>query len=254
MSLLLLFQPQHLGTSPSSSISASRSPSASVSPSHSASSSRSPSSSRSQSISPSASTSPSSSVSHSLSPSASVSKSISPSSSASASRSPSHSISASQSPSASYSPSASVSPSASPSLGLEDYSRTAVDADHLLPSDDTDLATIYTPIEVQKVANIDGVFVDQDGTDQWMIHQYKNFIGISTALMLNWKGRSTLSTQTSPIYLQIFNRNSNLWQTVGSDTLTGPNVDITLEATILDTSFYIDDNKVIASRVYQEAI
>lgn len=254
--------------SPSSSISPSISPSASLSPSSSISSSLSPSASKSPSASispsnsssgsqsPSSSMSPSSSGSPSLSPSSSSSSSISSSTSPSASVSPSSSTSSSVSPSASISPSSSYSPSssisASPSLGYEDYSRQGIQ--DFLPSNNDDLVTMYTTAEMAIVSQIDGVFVVQTGTDVYMIHQFKNFIGESTQVQLNWKGKSTETCSVSPITLQIFNQQSQLWQTVDQDGSAVAGADVTLTATILDTSFYIDPDQVITCRVFQEAL
>lgn len=86
-----------------------------------------------------------------------------------------------------------------------------------------------------------------------MIHQFKNFVGASTQVQLNWKGKSTQDSSLEPILLQIFNQQSSLWQTVASDAKSLPGVDVTLTASILDTSFYKDADSLITCRVCQEA-
>lgn len=123
----------------------------------------------------------------------------------------------------------------------------------MLPTDNSDLSTVYSAIDVQTVANIDNNFVCQTATGEYMVHQYKNFIGASTQIQLNWKGKSSQDTSLEPIYLQIYNQQSNIWQTVASDIKSLPGVDIRLEVTILDTSFYVDADQVITCRIFQEA-
>ena len=246
-------------TSPSSSSSASASPSSSTSPSSSASASVSPSSSESSSASPSSSTSPSSSESSSQSPSSSESLSASPSSSISLSQSPSSSTSPSSSSSLSQSPSSSTSPSSSasasvspsPSPGHADYTR----GDYIaLPGDETDLETDYTPQNVTDVSTIDGTRVDQTATGEFMIHQFKNFVGAETSVTVTSVSQSTQALSTSTAYLQIYNLNTTTWDAVDNDNTTAANTNFTLEGDIADLTNYKDDSNVITCRVYQEAV
>lgn len=198
----------------------------------------------SASQSPSASLSPSSSVSASLSPSASVSPSssispsasISPSSSSSASRSPSSSISLSVSP--------------SPSAGYSLYSRGDVAA---LPGNTDDLETLYNGTDETNVDTRNNVYVGQTGTLQYMIHQFKNFVGSQTTGQLEWEGKTALAPSSSTVYLQIYNRNTNAWETVDSDNSSSADVDFELTAVIADFTNYKDASNVIVCRVYQLA-
>lgn len=235
------------------------SPSASVSPSLSPSASLSPS----RSLSPSASQSPSASASRSLSPSSSASSSVSASSSASASKSASASASRSLSPSASQSPSASgsasgsssasksQSPSASPSTGFADYSRGNYAA---LPTDDAELETLYSGSDVTDVATDNGVRVSQSAITEYMIHQYKNFVGANTNCVLTWNGQTDLSPASSTVNMQIYNRNSTTWETIASNNTASANTDFTIAFTVNDVTNYIDGDKVISSRIYQLAL
>ena len=182
--------------------------SASASPSvtPSASPSLSPSASQSPSASESPSPSVSVSASPSLSPSLSTSPSLSPSLSPSSSKSPSPSVSVSASPS--------LSPSASPSLGYSQYTRGDLVA---LPGNDNDLETTYIAQDETDVSTKNDVRVDQTATSQYMIHQYKDFVGANTTCQVEWEGQVTLAPSSSTVYLQIYNQNTTTWETIDSD-------------------------------------
>jgi len=244
--------------SKSSSISPSASESESISPSASESRSISPSKSSSASESPSASISPSASASESVSPSASESKSLSPSTSESKSLSPSASESKSVSPSASesksVSPSASesksISPSASPSQGYAMYTRGEYEN---LPADDTNLTTNYSVPEVDKVSLVDGQTVGQTATENYMIHQFKNFVGDNPSCQVTWTGQSSLAPSASIVKLQIYNIDTTTWVDVATNNAIGADTDFTLSGPIADLSPYTDTSNVITCRVWQEA-
>lgn len=199
----------------------------------------SPSPSLSPSLSPSSSSSSSESSSASLSPSLSPSASASPSSS----DSPSISLSTSLSPSVSESP--------SPSTGYTGYTRGNY---AVLPTNDDDLETTYTAQDVLDVATADDIRVDQDATNEFMIHEYKNFVGDQPSCQLNWEGQTTLAPATSTIYLQIYNRNTTTWDTVDSDNSSSVNTDFVLFASIADLTNYIDATNLISCRIYQDAM
>lgn len=241
--------------SPSSSLSLSPSSSSSASPSPSASPSATPS--PSPSLSPSASASPSSSVSlspsvsESRSPSSSLSPSPSVSESRSPSLSPSPSSSVSLSPSVSESRSISLSISPSPSVGFEDYTRGNYVA---LPTDDSDLEVNYSAQDYIDVSANDGVRVEQAGSSEFMIHQYRNFVGDAVSCQVYWDGQTDLSPNVSTVYLQIYNYNTTSWENVDSDNTTAMNTDFILVADIADLTNYKDASNVITCRVYQEAV
>jgi len=218
------------------------SPSASVSPSSSA----------SRSVSPSASISPSASVSPSVSPSASISPSISPSLSRSPSASVSPSQSASPSVSLSISPSSSVSlslsQSASPSVGYSDFSRTQRS---FLPSDNADLDTLYTEQEETSVSSVDGVLVAQNGSNNYMIHQFKRFCGDENACEITAVFQSTLAPSSSPVYLQIYNLVTALWETIDSNNTAAQDTNFTMTKEMTDLTQYKGSTGVITCRVYQ---
>jgi hypothetical protein len=234
---------------PSLSISLSQSLSQSLSISLSPSSS--PSFSGSNSLSPSPSTSVS--VSISVSPSSSISVSESASISHSATNSPSPSISSSLSPSStlSASPSSSTSPSASPSAGFAMFTR---DDQSSLPSNDNDLTTQYTEQEEEDVSVRDDTRVGQAGTLQYMIHQFKKFVGSQTYALIEAELQSSLDPRYSTVYLQIYNRNSSTWETIDSNSTSDSDVDVELSAVVSDLTNYKDASKIVSCRIYQLAI
>lgn len=201
------------------------------------------SSSVSPSLSPSASQSPSASSSRSVSPSASKS----PSASSSLSVSPSASVSPSSSASASVSPSSSNSPS--PSVGFADYTRQSVGA---LPTTDNDLSTPYSGQDLTDVSSINAVYVAQEGTTGYVIHQFKNFVGNITFCMLQFSGKADFSPASSPVLLQIFNQQTDAWETVATQNTVGAGADFTFDEYIADLTDYKTPENTISCRVWQE--
>lgn len=109
----------------------------------------------------------------------------------------------------------------------------------------------YTAGDVTDVATKDDVRVAQDGTGEYAIHQYKNFIGALGSVNLEWEGQSNTNASDSTIFLQIYNRNTPAWETVDSDNTTAKDTDFSLTATIADTTNYVDGSNVISCRIYQ---
>jgi hypothetical protein len=145
----------------------------------------------------------------------------------------------------------SASPSASPSPGYQEYTRGDEVA---LPGDDTDLETSYTPQDYIDVSTKNDVRVDQTATQEYMIHQFKDYVGSENSCNLEWEGQTTLAPTSSTVYLQIYNRNTLTWDTVDSDNTSAADADFTLEANIADLTNYKDGSDVISCRVYQEAL
>jgi len=103
------------------------------------------------------------------------------------------------------------------------------------------------------VADKDDVRVGQTGMGQYMIHQFKDFVGANNTCQLEWEGQSSLAPSSSRVYLQIFNRNTPAWETVDSDNTSNADTDFTLTAEKADLTHYKDASNVICCRVYQEA-
>lgn len=172
------------------------------------------------------------------------SASNSPSYSPSVSESPSYSPSASESPS--YSPSSSVSPS--PSIGYADYSR---ESNAALPSTDAPLSTLYDAGEVSDVESKDNVYVEQETTGDYAIHQFKNFVTDSGRIIAEWYGKTNLDCSLSTVYLQIYNYDSAEWENMDSDSTTAADTNFSLLGDIADSTNY-QQGGVTTCRVWQK--
>lgn len=122
-----------------------------------------------------------------------------------------------------------------------------------LPTDDTDLETVYSAGDVTDVETNNGVRVAQTATNQYMIHQFKDYIGSAGACNVSWEGQTTWPPASSTVNLQIYNRNTTTWETIDSDNTTAEDTDFTLSANIADTTNYKDGDGYISCRVYQQA-
>jgi hypothetical protein len=186
------------------------------------------------------------------------SASTSPSTSASQSPSQSPSTSASQSPSTSASQSPSLSPSTSvsvsPSFGYQEYTK----GEYVeLPTGTDDLTNSYTEQNYIDVSSIDDVFVGQDTSYNYTIHQFKEYCGNSDICTLTCVCKTNFLPSLSPVYLQIYNRGTSSltqkhWETVATNNTAEVNTSFTLSANIFGLNDYKDENTVISCRVYQQ--
>jgi hypothetical protein len=123
-----------------------------------------------------------------------------------------------------------------------------------LPSNDNDLTTQYTEQEEEDVSVRDDTRVGQAGTLQYMIHQFKKFVGSQTYALIEAEVQSTLDPRYSTVYLQIYNRNSSTWETIDSNSTSDSDVDVELSAVVSDLTNYKDASKIVSCRIYQLAI
>jgi len=123
-----------------------------------------------------------------------------------------------------------------------------------LPSDDTDLETKYTPRDAAYVSVAGDERVCQTGTQQYIIHEFKDYVGSNTYCQLNWSGDTTLAPSSSTVYLQIYNRNTLVWDTVASNNTAPADTNFTMSATIPDLTAYKDIATIISCRFYQLAL
>ena len=96
--------------------------------------------------------------------------------------------------------------------------------------------------------------VAQTATNEYAIHQFKDYVGSANTATLEWEGQTNCPPVLSTVYLQIYNRTSGLWETVDSDNSSAENTDFTLTANIANLTDYKDANTVISCRVYQEDV
>lgn len=148
-------------------------------------------------------------------------------------------------------PSASASESASPSMGYNDYTR---GDEATLPTTNTDLETAYTAQEVIDVSTDDGVRVGQTGTQQYMIHQFRNFFGSANGVFPTWNGQSSLAPSLSEVKLQIYNVISESWEDVASNNSANADTDFTITGYVPNLSDYRNGDLVVTFRIWQLAI
>jgi len=135
-------------------------------------------------------------------------------------------------------------------VGYENYTKSSLAS---LPADDGDLSTSYDAQELIDVSLSDNVWVSQEATSNFAIHQFKNFVGNYATAYLICELQSTFAPSISPVYLQIYHQ-TNGWETVDTDNTSAASTDFLLMATIGDLSGYKDAQDVIACRVYQADI
>ena len=138
--------------------------------------------------------------------------------------------------------------SASPSNGYTNYSRGAYAA---LLTNDNDLETIYTEQEVEAVDTNNGTSVEQTGSNGYILHQFKNFVGANTSCQLHWEGQTTLAAHESTVYLQIYNQTLDRWDTVTYNARVNQDRDFEIIGEVRDLSDYKTSENTISCRVYQ---
>jgi hypothetical protein len=135
------------------------------------------------------------------------------------------------------------------------YSRESADD---LESNDTTLATTFSEQDYTDVENDDNVYVDLNGTAQYMKFLFKEFNeneSNTQKFTITWKGKSSVAPSSSTVYLQVYNRTLGQWETLDSDNTSSANIKFTLiGAQLANLSNYYDSDYIISIRVYQEII
>ena len=98
------------------------------------------------------------------------------------------------------------------------------------------------------------VYVGQPAAGQNAVFLFKNqHVNNTSGITMTWKGRTSLAPSSSTVYLQIYNRISNLWENIDSNGVSAANVKFTLTGGVsVDFSNYYDGSYWVAGRVYQE--
>jgi len=115
---------------------------------------------------------------------------------------------------------------------------------------------LYSPQEVIDVSTADGVRVGQIGASghlEFMVHQFKYFVGFNGACEIKFAGQASLAPSYSPVYMQIFNRLTSLWETIASNNTERESHDFELIAEKTDLTNYKDSDSVVAGRVWQRS-
>lgn len=138
-------------------------------------------------------------------------------------------------------------PSSSPSTEA-DYSRGSYAS---LPADNTDLETAYSDADYTAVSTKNDVRVSQQATSEYAIHQFKDYVGVENTCIVEWEGQTNELPSFATVTLQIYNKNTNEWDTIDSDNSSAADTDFILTATVADLTNYKDENSYISCRVYQ---
>ena len=127
-----------------------------------------------------------------------------------------------------------------------------------LESDDTALATTFSEQDYTDVESDDNVYVDLQGTARYMKFLFREFNENKSGTQkftITWKGKSSVAPSTSPVYLQVYNRTLEQWETLASNNTSPANTKFTLTGTqSTNLGDYYDSNYVISVRVYQDGM
>ena len=127
-----------------------------------------------------------------------------------------------------------------------------------LESDDSVLTTQFSEQDYTDVGTDNDTYVDLQGTAQYMKFLFQEVNDNETneqKFDITWKGKSSLAPSSATVYLQIYNRTDEIWETLDSDNSSSADTKFTLSGTqSTDLSDYYDENYIISARVYQEVI
>jgi hypothetical protein len=140
-----------------------------------------------------------------------------------------------------------------PAPQTKNYSRKASAS---LPATDSNLSTLFTSTGYSNVATENSVFEDQVATDQYSIQQFKNKgNAVTDNINVSWIGKTSIAPSASTVYLQIYNRNSGLWETLSSNNSSSANTAFTLTGSKTSSlTNYYDGSNWVSCRVYQLAV
>jgi len=87
----------------------------------------------------------------------------------------------------------------------------------------------------------DAVRVDLVAEDEYAMHLFKQKHHNNTdAIIITWDGQSTLAPSSSTVYLQVYNRNAGVWESVDADGISDADIDFSLGTTVSEnlTNYY----------------
>ena len=141
-------------------------------------------------------------------------------------------------------------------MDLEEPSSYYFKGDHeTLHLDDTTthLDPFTNPDEYTYVSVDDNIYVSQTATNEYAIFVWKDKNDNNTdTIKVIYKGKSSLSTSIQPVYLQIYNYNSSVWQQLDMNDNTTADIEFTLQGRLIaNVNYYYDVDNWITCRVYQ---
>ena len=133
--------------------------------------------------------------------------------------------------------------------GTSFYTR---EQNNTLPTVATPRSIGFLTSEYTTVSANDSTYVDQAGA-QYLLFYFERYHTNSTdTITATWDGKTTLPGSSRPIFLQIWNKTTALWETIQSNNTVAANTDFALTGSITTSlaSYYDTGNKVVF-RVYQ---
>lgn len=123
------------------------------------------------------------------------------------------------------------------------------------PSSNANLINSFTSPQVADVAGDDGDYWVQTGSE-YLIQEYKkDWTNNTDSISIVWRGRTTLDTSISPVYLQIYNINSATWETLDIENMRPADVDFQMMGSqTSNVSNYYDSKFIVSFRIYQKVI
>jgi hypothetical protein len=116
------------------------------------------------------------------------------------------------------------------------------------------LETSYDSQDYTDVGSDNGVRVDAnaEAESEYVLHQFKDYVGTETACEVNCNLQSNVPTSTSTVYLQVYNYDSPAWETKDSESTVGADTDFDLTFRITDLTDYKSPGGYMTWRVYQQ--
>jgi len=104
-----------------------------------------------------------------------------------------------------------------------------------LPTDDSTLSSFFTSTDYSDVANVDDTRMDFEPSAieaGYMVKMFRNRNSDnSSQITINWEGQVSIAPSSSTVYLQIYNFDSNSWETLDSKSSGNADEDFTLSGT-----------------------
>lgn len=117
------------------------------------------------------------------------------------------------------------------------------------------ISSSFTSPKYENTAVDDGDYFIQYGSE-YMIQVFSNtWTNNTDTPRFTYKGRTTMDTRVSPVFIQIYNLNSVSWETLAIVNKVLPDQDF--QVTVSQTtniSNYYDSKNIVAFRVYQKVI
>lgn len=139
-----------------------------------------------------------------------------------------------------------------PAPSTKNYSR---GDESSLPSNDTNLESLFSPSEYGNVLTEDEITASQAAVNQYAVVLFKDKASSSSdQIHVVWRGQSNIAPSISTVYLQIYNRNTSTWETLDSDDSASAGTDFVLTGSkTTGLSNYYDGSNWVSCRVYQLA-